>query len=203
MALAYQPATNALELALNWTTEGREWKNILHLTTLDGEELFMPSQEDVNDIADETAAEFAPFMCMVTKLNSVTLKDIRSQEGATIQSSVATLAGLQNNSPISLNTALAITLRTAVGGRTGRGRMYLTGWAEGLATAREIQAPLAASLVLCVNNINLRLSHLNLGLAVLSRWLNKERRTSAIARLVTAVACTDLRLDSQRRRLGK
>jgi hypothetical protein len=60
------------------------------------------------------------------------------------------------------------------------------------------------TLIAGLNGIqgDLALLH-NYGFAVLSRFYNKVPRLVALPRLVTAFVMKDLRLDSQRRRLGR
>jgi hypothetical protein len=202
--VAFQPASNCWEVVLAWTTEGNSWKNVLHITATGVQELPVPTSADADELFTRFGNIVVPLLTTATTLHYVQIKDIRSDEGVTVTSVAAPVSGQYGSSPVPLNVALAVTLQSAVGGKSGRGRLYLTGFAEDLATSRLFSAGTALTLIVGLNGIqeDLALLH-NYGFAVLSRFYNKVPRLVALPRLVTAFVMKDLRLDSQRRRLGR
>lgn len=91
--------------------------------------------------------------------------------------------------------AFCVSLRTALAGRTTRGRKYYSGLAVGDVTGNMFNATRAGVLVAAVNSL---ISDLNANLTPLSIF----SRTALTLVTVTTATQVDLAVDSQRRRLA-
>lgn len=100
---------------------------------------------------------------------------------------------VQDSEPGSV--AFCVSLRTALAGRTTRGRKYYSGLAVGDVTGNMFDATRAGVLVAAVNSL---ISDLNGNLTPLSIF----SRTALTLVPVTAATQVDLAVDSQRRRLA-
>jgi len=127
-------------------------------------------------------------------LSQVGLRDVRTANQAEFLDAGAAVPGLAAGDLLPLNVSFCITLRTALAGRSFRGRTFLWGYTEtnngatGAATAG-----VGTTGVAWVNAINTALQTSGLGLAVLSR-------TRSQVNAVTSVQARDQVWDTQRRR---
>lgn len=92
------------------------------------------------------------------------------------------------------SNALCVTLRTALAGRRFRGRKYFSGLPESKVTGNLVDATTAENIRTAVENLMLDLSSNGTPLSVFST-------VGVTLTPCTAIALTDLRVDSQRGRL--
>jgi hypothetical protein len=127
-------------------------------------------------------------------LTQVGLRDLRSaNQPEFLDSGVpATFNGAGDLLP--LNVTLCATLRTALAGRSFRGRSYISGFTETVNQANgTASAATGTAVTAWINAINSALQSSGLALAVLSR-------TTSRVTPVTSVQVRDLVWDTQRRR---
>jgi hypothetical protein len=133
-------------------------------------------------------------------LSNIGLRDIRSANQAEFLDSNAAQAGTGAGDLLPLQTCLCITLRTALAGKSFRGRCYLWGYTEGSNTANGGISSTTSSVAF-VTAIKSALVASGLDLGVLSR----PNATLPIPRAgtvtpVTSVVARDSVWDTQRRR---
>lgn len=101
------------------------------------------------------------------------------------------------------NVTLAVKFLTGLAGRSNRGRQYWIGLAESQVAGDFVLPTPGAAIAAAYNTLKTNLTAgTNGDLAVLSRYHNGAPRTIGVATLVTAIGTTDLRVDTQRRRLN-
>lgn len=198
----FQPSIGTWQAVISYETEGEQWANVWHFRGVGGAALPAPTTANASWIRGIIGNNLVPLLCTETVLGTVELKALDSQEAnVAVSGNVNVYTGAVIDPPVPLNVALCITLRTAVGGRSGRGRTYLTGMAEKEADARTFKTTFTTGLMVMFNQM---LDVFRLGgyeLAVLSRQSNGVVRPAGLARVVTVAVLTDHRIDTQRRRL--
>jgi hypothetical protein len=99
------------------------------------------------------------------------------------------------------NVSFCVSLRTALSGRSFRGRKYVPGIPANKRTENTIDAAWAADIVAAFNNLISILNALDKFLVVVSRVADGLERTIGVATHVDNASIVDLFIDSQRRRL--
>jgi len=166
--------------------------------------------------AIKAAAATTAWMALVSseyELTGVEVKDLRAANNPIIPSSGLALVGSGTGTPISAGSALVVTLATQFSGRGFFGRSFLVGLTSALLTdARHATQATANAAVAYVQGINTAMTASGLPMVVAQRLLlastnpsapppyNSNRPAGTLN--VQQIRVTDLRLDSQRRRLG-
>jgi hypothetical protein len=198
----FQPAPGVWQAVINWETEGEPWANVWHFTGLGGLPLSNPAPTDASLIRGLIGSALMPFLSKTTTLQTVELRLLDSQESPVATSlGLTQYVGAVDSPPVPLNVALCVTLKTGVGGRSGRGRSYLTGMAELNCNARTFESSYTVPLLQAWNLMLSSFNGSSLNQAVLSRNVGGVVRPVGLARLVTVATLTDSRIDTQRRRL--
>lgn len=127
-------------------------------------------------------------------LAQVGLRDVRTANQPEFLDAAAAVPGTAAGDLLPLNTSLCLTLRTALAGRSFRGRTYLWGYTEASNTATGTILPgVGTTGIAWVNAIGSALSGNGMGLAVLSRH-------RSVVNAVTSVQNRDSIWDTQRKR---
>lgn len=133
-------------------------------------------------------------------LANVGLRDIRTANTAEFIDTGGATAGTSATDVLPLQTALCVTLRTALAGRSFRGRTYLCGYTEATNTAAGVKSS-TTSAVTFITNIKSNLVTVGLDLGVLSRPRVAPLTPSAgFITVVTSIVARDAVWDTQRRR---
>jgi hypothetical protein len=133
-------------------------------------------------------------------LSSVGIRDIRTPNQPEYVDTGAAVVGTGTGDLLPLQTALCITLRTALAGRSYRGRVYLFGYAESVndANGRIVSSATSVSFVTAIKSA---LASSSLDLGIISRpapTLPIPRAGGVTA--VTSIVARDTIWDTQRRR---
>jgi hypothetical protein len=81
---------------------------------------------------------FAGHISTTTSLASVTIKSVHAADQPTVQSTGAAVLGTHASVSTPNEVALVVTLRTALSGKSNRGRMYIPGYAVGVVNAANV-----------------------------------------------------------------
>ena len=127
--------------------------------------------------------------------------DSASAPSATATPGGGPIAGGVANPGLPGNVALCVSFRTALRGRSFRGRIYLPGITEGMVVGNLIAEATATRIVNAVNTVALEVEDSWAPHCVVSRYENNAPRTTGISTLVTSYGVSDLSVDSMRRRL--
>jgi len=199
---------NCVEVRYHWTMNGVDAYNVLHASVTGA---FVANQTITNALdtavkARLTGGGLAALLATTTSLVSVNLRDLRTANLAEFVGAGAAVPGTGAGNPLPNEVALCITLRTALAGKSFRGRVYLGGFIVGENNASgQIVAALntnAASFIL--GNVG-DFAAQGLTMAILSRPRPAgpggvpAAYAGALTPVTTAVA-RDTLWDSQRRR---
>jgi len=143
---------NTIQVNVVWTlTDGKLAANVLYASVSGA---FQPTVTIANNLLTglNTGASWtalAAFMPNTLGLAGVRLRDVRTANQPLILSTAAAAAGSSASPALPDETAVVVTLRTALAGAQNRGRMFVPGWAtNALATGNVI----AAAAVTALNN---------------------------------------------------
>jgi hypothetical protein len=162
---------DAGQLRLLWSVNGQLAVNVLaaHIT---GPVTFNQALADTLGSAIKAAftANLATHMGINTSLVRVGIRDVRSIGQAEFKDGGAAVAGTAVGDNMPSEVCAVITLRTAGAGKSFRGRVYLSGWAESENTATGLQAAtVGTSGVAFIGAINTALLGSSMELAVMTR----------------------------------
>lgn len=200
--MAFVPIPDTAQVTILQTLHGEEVANVLHFTREGGYDL--PSLTDLASGArDNWKAFILPLQASDLVMDGVRARNMAVQDGFQVE----VIAGAGNNGGVaglSLpgNVAFCITHRTALIGRSRRGRTYLAGISKGQVTSNTIAAPVATDMVTAFNNFRIQMAQLGFAFVVASRFTGNQPRPFGVVTLVLQSTAVDLRVDSQRGRLS-
>lgn len=122
---------NCMQVVLNWTlSDGKTGHNVLY-----GRSPGIPAPtptlaETIRTALTSGAAwtNFANLIVPTCALASVTLRSVHEANQPMVQSTGAAATGTSSSTALPSEVALCVTLRTALAGRSNRGRMFLPGY---------------------------------------------------------------------------
>jgi hypothetical protein len=142
----------------------------------------------------------------LVRIATVGIRDINEPNQPEITDNTAGPIGTGTNPPLPPQTALVVTLRTALAGRRFRGRSYVFGWASNANTGAGVATQLAADAATTwIQTIRADVSASGLELAVISRPVWSDDPIPILIRAgevhpITGVAMRNHVWDTQRRR---
>jgi hypothetical protein len=125
---------NACQVVLNWALgDAKIGHNVLYGTYSGSPALSATVAEAIRAalVAGANWTTLAGFLASTVSLASVTILDVRSTTGVAFTSTGAAAPGTAPGTALPDETAAVITLRTNLRGQSGRGRVYIPGWASG------------------------------------------------------------------------
>lgn len=133
-----------------------------------------------------------------------TAYDMRDDEAQSVYVNTHAGAGGQVTAEaLPIQTALVATLRTQVRGRTGRGRLYLTGYVEAQLSGGQFTSTHVNNVKSMLNNMKANLASVGWVWVVMSRHYNGEPREEGVARPVWSVVVRSALPGTQRRRMDR
>lgn len=138
--------------------------------------------------------------CLLTNIYA---RAIHTQNGAVWDDLISPpQAGTVGSALLPAHTTFCIKLTTGIAGRSYRGRLYQVGLSEGQVTGDNVSQALADGLVADYTEwAEVYLPPQNFEWVVLSKYNNGVARSQGVATTITGISYTDLRVDTQRRRL--
>lgn len=200
--MEYIPVPNVAQVELVYNWKGQVCQTVLHYTT--GATY---TQALLNTLALEVITVWKAQMPVVmpTDLSLIQVRaiDLSSQSGPVVnQATGLPAAGTMAGTSLPNNCACVFTKRTALRGRSFRGRIYHPGLTTGQVTGNALTVGALGGILLKYNNfldITDQLANHHL-LGVISRYENKLPRDTGIFTQVLNFT-SDGVVDSQRRRL--
>lgn len=200
--MAYIRLPLGIKVALEYEVFGKVVVNVYHVTTSDP--ILTVKLFDIADVFeawwDNTlSAEFSNDI----GLNAITAHnlDVPNGEKVTLPVSPAIVGGSVNEA-VSNNVAIVTSFRTALTGRSFRGRAYHAGLAESMVTDNVIDPAKTARMVDAYVDLIDRLAVENLLFVVASFQSGGTPRGTGLATPVSSII-VNARVDTQRRRLPK
>lgn len=187
---------SAAQVRLFWTFNGAVAINVLGAAVAGG---FINSQAIANALGTAilghfTSSGLAALEATTTVLTGVGVRDIRVANQPEYISTAAAVPGTGAGNPLPNEIAAVVTFRTALAGKSYRGRAYAGGFIVGEnSAAGAIVAGLNTALVTFFTNVQGDMNAGGLTLAVLSK-------KHLIATPVTAIVTRDTQWDTQRSR---
>jgi hypothetical protein len=206
------PVTNGVEVKLVWTATGVPWAlNILHFTNSTGTSMTQSRADSISTVVKSafTTSLLPAQLHTSAALNRVEVRSMTANSDPWFVGAGAAVPGTATGKPLPSATALVVTLKTGLRGRSYNGRYYQWGWGEiANDTAGGATAAAANSLGGFINTMRTNLSGApsSLSMAILSRYTTPPGQTASIERNppiltpVTAEVLLDSRWDTQRRR---
>lgn len=203
--MAFIPVPNVAEVNLGYTADlGWTWSNGLHFYNPSGWTTSTLGLIAITaaDAWDEVMTGIFAANCNLTKVSA---RDLSSALGAYYDYTLPTpVAGVRSGQAMALQVAMTVTQRTALRGRSYRGRIFHYGLANEdkqnekswqSAVAAEVQSAYSAMIAAieidgdCTN-------------VVISRYAGKSSRITGVSTPVTAIQGR-LKIATQRRRLNQ
>lgn len=196
------PFDDVVQVELVYTQDTQRVANVLHYQT---DFAFVPSDMIAlgNALIGAWVSDVSPNVHADVALVEVGVIDLRAE----FASAVSVTTGLPANGAYSVSSAmpnsvtLSITKRTALRGRSYRGRIYHVGLAEGMVQQNTVDSARAALIVAAWSEfLTVPVGENTWRMVVASRFANNQPRTVGEATIVDNLT-TDGIIDSQRRRL--
>jgi len=197
--MVFQPAQDACLIEMKYDSDnGYEWQNNFHFTKPG----FVST--DIDALVAQIAASwpssaFQSLMSGEVDLQSIKGTDMRT-EGAYSTETVVGSAGQDAGHMVAPSTSMVFTLRTALRGRSYRGRLYIGGFGETRWQNGDWQTADVAIVNTYLNNMKTNAATLGWTMVVLSRWHNGAKRATALGQSVVSIVSRSERPGSQRRR---
>lgn len=198
--MAFIPTPGGVRVVLTHQMGLLSWNNILHTETSPG-----ASAEDLEFIAEQFYTAWGDTI-LPGLANAVTLAsasayslDSASAPIGTYVPEVPVVGGIAGD-PLPPQAAVVVTLRTANRGRSGRGRIYISGFSEGDSTGSQINVPRAATIQTGMTAFRAALAAQLIPLSVLSQYTAGAPRAAGLLQTVTAHDVRNNTFGSQRRR---
>lgn len=196
------PIPNVLRAVINTSYAGEPCANVLHYhqTIADGD--YIPGLL-AEALAQKWVTNIAPICPETVELVSVTCADLDPTPNAPGQNVTGSGTSGGNATPqLPNNVAACITLRTAAGGRSGRGRLYHVGMAENNVILNVMDPAYITSLITAYNAFSLVSDSVGQQYrwGVLSYYTGGSLRSTPVWNMITSITC-DSTIDSMRKRI--
>lgn len=205
---------NAIQVTINWSlTDGRTGHNVLYGTVAGGYTVTAAAAEACRAqlVGGGQWTALAAYLATTCSLTGVTLLDVRTPTGTPVVSTGAATPGTSASPALPDEVAACITLKTARRGPSGRGRIFIPGFASNAVGAGGV---ILAACVTALTNwasnnlpaaINSGSGPISLGLVARAGYTSPVTGRVFPARAAEAVPivqelCRDNHWDTQRRR---
>jgi hypothetical protein len=196
---------NTVQVRLIWTVTGTPFAvNVLHFRNVTG---VVVNQVLADNIATEIETAWGLAVGVSGNINSatgITRVDIRNLDEPSQPEYSGTVTGAVGNGSAEMlpkQVSLVATLRTALAGRSYRGRVYVPGFTESANSAGGVASVTAMSIAEgLVGNIRSGMAGLDLLMGVVSTRFNGAPRLINVITDVVSVQVRDNQWDNQRRR---
>lgn len=200
--MPFVPVPNVCAVHIRYTAQLQQCENILYFAADGGWD-----SSQLVDIAGEVGAwwqtELRPITSAGVQLREVYAEDLSSATGPTGTSTPATPTFGQNTSPaMPANVSLAVSFRTALRGRSFRGRNFFVGLCENQVADSAVLSDTVSAIQAAYTLLLPSGGQFTRGIwSVVSRYSNGAPRAVGVSTFVTSVVVVDAVVDSQRRRL--
>lgn len=203
--MAFIPVPGTVEIVPNFFTPstGSNQKNVIHVRMN-----VLPIVLAVLEVIAEAYIDwynnhYKVVVSSQVLLTSIYLRDLTTENGAVLEYAVTpAIAGSQATPVMPANVTYATKFLTGFAGRSYRGRTYAVGLAEGQVAGDSVTSGTATAILNAWNEwVNIDVPAIDGVAVVVSKYANGAPRTTGLATPIVTVAQTDLRVDTQRRRL--
>lgn len=199
--MSFIPFPHGAKAVVHFHNSQGGWNNILWFLK------FEYSDEDLLSLAATLDAylgsALAPYMCDDASYDYVQVYDMRSIDGAVKMVDTGADTGAVTGEMTPVQSSVVTTLRTGFRGRSARGRIYWTGFAESNFTGTAWSATLLTNIAGVLQQMKTQVEVIGWTWVVASRQEDGVPRTSILGRPVTDFVHRSGRPGSQRRRTGR
>lgn len=199
--MPFIPVPGVVQLEAVYSMVGSVCENVYHYQ--------WPAAIDAASMLDfaaawlvEWTANQKPYINVEVQLVNIKVTDLQSNVSPVVNYSTGLpVLGTQSGALLPNNVSLCFTKRTALRGRSNRGRLYWPGFGEASVVNNSVSGALVTSIITGLNNMRTVVSPIgNWEMVVVSRFTDKAPRVAGIFTPVTNFTCDGV-VDSQRRRL--
>ena len=199
--MAFQPTENGASATLRWVWGGESWANVLWFSKTAFSE---PDQLILaNIIMDAFLAANRDGWPIQIQLFQVEVTDGRTQGAPLVTSTRDAVGGGAGTNPMPLNVTCLLTLRTALRGRSYRGRVYFSGLAEEVHGDNAWQSIGVGSVLSFADQLADDTAAAAWTWSVRSGQINGVKRAEAILVPVLSHEVRSTRVTTQRRRVNR
>lgn len=182
--MAFQPVPDTAACIINTSGLTFAWSNGLHFTRPDF------TYQDMSDLADmfrnTWVLEHASALNAAYQIGNVTAYDLRSDGAPIYVTSEAPDVGTHVGSPIPIQNALVVTLRTGYRGRSGRGRLYMAGYDEAQITDGIFSAAIETDAVSLVAALHQGAQAIGWQMVIVQRFKDGVKLPQGVTHAVTS-----------------
>lgn len=195
---------NTAEAVIHGDLGGQGLANILHFEITGGY-----TQTDIDNLASlidgEVGSNYLPLMNGNIIYTETTVRGLQNINDLHSVDATSTGTGTNSGNPLPANVSLCVTLRSALSGRSARGRFYAFPPGAGAlqSSPNLFTSTYAAAVVTFLNGVAASAAAAGWSLVITSFIANKAPRLLGKNFLVTQIANRNLIADSQRGRLPK
>lgn len=200
--MPFIPVPGGAQVEMRYTLDEQACENVFWVSGLANESPVIDLQNIGRIFRDWWVANIKPLQPATIVLREVYVTDQSSASGATwTEAGTLPQAGSGTGQSLPSNCALVVSLRTALRGRSFRGRSYFFPLREQDVVENEVGTDLVTALLTAYGQLILDLVDEDYHLAVCSRFSGGDPRAAGVLTPVQAVTVVDRTIDSQRRRL--
>lgn len=201
--MAFVPFTDCAEVVVSYRTltNNTVMKNVFGVHSTTGPWSLASLTTLVEAVRDWWAADCKTWVSVELELVNVLARDLSVVDSYVVELG-ASVAGINNSPLLPASVTIAAKFTTGLAGRSFRGRWYWCGLTEGQVSGDYVAEATASTILAALRVLReTTLPSVDCELVILSRQHNGTLRTVGVATVVTAITWTDLRVDTQRRRL--
>lgn len=203
--MAFIPVPDTVEIVPNFFTAstGQNAKNVLHVRMNITPIVLAILEVIAEAYIDWYTNHYRAYVSSSVQLTSVYLRDLTTENGAVLEYNTGLpVAGSVASPVMPSNVTYATKFLTGQAGRSFRGRSYHVGLSEGQVSGDSVIAGTANGILAAWNEwVDVDVPAIDGVAVVVSKYSGGLPRTSGLATPIVTVAQTDLRVDTQRRRL--
>jgi len=203
--MPFQSCPNIASIAIHGSSNGKQIANLLH-AKFAGTYVLTDIQGLATAVAGVCSTSYPALMSDNLLLDDVTVTGLTFVNDLQDVESLGVTPGSASGSPLPANNSLVATLRSALTGRSARGRIYTfpTGTGNVASTGGDLYTTAYATAVQTFwIDVNIAINQNGWTQVILSRFTGGAKRTLGEGFNVTSVEVRNDVADSQRRRLPK
>lgn len=199
--MAFVPTPNCVRIVISFAFGEQDFSNVFHATKSNFVEADMAAlAEDIDAAVD---ASHMPNISNTISYVKTTVYDIRTADGPLVVDATNSGLGAAADTTVPINNALVITLRTNTRGRTGRGRVYVTGFGDAELTNNSFSVNAQDAAVDYIMAVRAAMTGNGWTHVIRSTQVDGTPLNPAITRPVIAFDCRSRVVGSQRRRIDR
>ena len=201
--MPFQPATEIAEVEIRMVLQGVPVENVLHFVSLTG---FPYDAGTIQNLAQSALANWTthvlPVQSTALSLNSVLAKDLSAEIAPMFEAfPLVPVTGSLTGPALPNQSALVLTKRSGLTGRSARGRLYHCGFTEDQIGGNFVLDAYADAVNNAYADFVQAMGDDDHQMVILSRWQDGVLRPDGQAFNMISIGLRNNRVDSQRRRM--